>query len=292
MRLKFPTMATTSGMNGVSRALRLLLAVSALALVAAWSTTAHAKSKKLKMDPSVPTAPEPTGPVPPEADANGHVNYGNPQADGIGRVTVKSKSSDKVQVYLEGRYFGDAPITIYSVPKGDYIVEGTIVSSGKQVSSPVSVSENEEATVELGGGKIETPPEAAGSTSGGFFSGQISPNRLLATKIFIAVAAVGLVGGVVFGVLEKGAESDYEKASPADTNNLDSIRSRGNRDAAFCDVGFGLLGVGIVGAVIAGYPLVTRTTAEKAPDAAPAPTAFLAPIVGHGTTGGALSFRF
>jgi hypothetical protein len=291
MRLKFQAMATTSGTNGVSRALRLLLTVGALALVAAWSTTAHAKSKKLKMDPTVPTAPEPTGPVPPEADANGHVNYGNPQADGIGRVTVKSKSGDKVQIYLEGRYFGDAPITIYSVPKGDYIVEGTIVSSGKQVSSPVSVSENEEATVELGGGKIETPPDATAATGGGVFSGEISHNRKIVLVTSVAVAAVGLVAGVTFGLLEHGAESDYEKASPAATSQLDSIRSRGNRDAALCDVGFGLLGVGIVGAVIAGYPMVTKSNAEKAPDA-PAPTAFLAPIVGRGTTGGALSFRF
>jgi hypothetical protein len=295
MRLKFLTMATTSGTNGVTRGLRLLLTLSALALVAAWSTTAHAKSKKLKMDPTVPTAPEPTGPVPPEADANGHVNYGNPQADGIGRVTVKSKSGDKVQVYLEGRYFGDAPITIYSVPKGDYIVEGTIVSSGKQVSSPVSVSENEEATVELGGGKIETPV-AATDTGGGFFSGEISPRRKLVAEIFAAGAIVGIVGAVTFGILEHGATSDYEAAPPGNTpaaqNNLDSIRSRGNFDAAMCNVGFGLIGVGIVGAVIAGYPMAVKGNAEKAPDATPAPTAFLAPIVGHGTTGGALSFRF
>lgn len=284
-------MATTSGTNGVSRVLRLLLTVSALALVAAWSTTAHAKAKKLKMDPAVPAAPEPTGPVPPEADANGHVNYGNPQADGLGRVTVKSKSSDKVQVYLEGRYFGDAPITIYSVPKGDYIVEGTIVSSGKQVSSPVSVSENEEATVELGGGKIETPATSSGG-SGGFLGGDISPRRKLIAELFVVGAAVGLVGGITFGILESGAESDYEKASPLNQQNLDSISSRGRLDAALCDVGFLLAGVGVAGAIIAGYPMVTKSNAEKSPDAPPT-TAFLAaPLLGHGTAGGALSFRF
>ena len=284
-------MATTSGTNEVSRALRLLLTVSALALVAAWSTTAHAKSKKLKMDPTVPAAPEPTGPVPPEADANGHVNYGNPQAEGLGRVTVKGRSTDKIQVYLEGRYFGDAPITIYSVPKGDYIVEGTIVSSGKQVSSPVSVSENEEATIELGTSKIETPATSTGG-SGGFFGGDISPNRLLATKIFVVVAAVGLVGGITFGILESGAESDYEKTAATDKNALDSISSRGKFDATMCDLGLALAGVGIAGAVIAGYPMVTKPNAEKAPDAT-ATTAFVAaPMLGHGTTGGALTFRF
>jgi hypothetical protein len=283
-------MATTSRTNGVSRALRLLLTVSALALVAAWSTTAHAKAKKLKMDPSVPVTPEPTGPVPPEADANGHVNYGNPQAEGLGRVTVKSKSADKIQVYLEGRYFGDAPITIYSVPKGDYIVEGTIVSSGKQVSSPVSVSENEEATVELGSSKIETPAAAAGG-NGGFFSGEISPNRLLATKIFLVVGAVGLVGGITFGILESGAESDYEKTPASNQAQLDSITNRGRTDALLTDLGLALAGVGVVGAIIAGYPMVVRSNNEKAPEQ-PASTAFLAPIVGHGTTGGALSFTF
>src|SRR5204863_2192912 len=119
-----------------------------LAAIAGWSGAVDAKAKghKLKMDPTVPETPEPTGPVPPEPDASGHVNFGNPQAEGIGRVTVTSPTGEKVQVYLEGRYFGDTPVTIYSVPKGDYIVEGTIPASGKQLSKPVSVSENEEAT--------------------------------------------------------------------------------------------------------------------------------------------------
>ena len=284
-------MATTSGTNGISRALRLLVTISALALVAAWSTTAHAKSKKLKMDPSVAATPEPTGPVPPEADANGHVNYGNPQADGLGRVTVKSKSSDKVQVYLEGRYFGDAPITIYSVPKGDYIVEGTIVSSGKQVSSPVSVSENEEATVELGGGKIETPV-AATAGGAGMFSGDISPNRLLATKIFLIAGAVGLIGGITFGILESGEESDYEKTAATNQTALDSISSSGRRDALLCDLGLAVAGIGVAGAIIAGYPMVVKSSGEKAPEQ-PTTTAFVAaPMLGHGTTGGALSFTF
>jgi len=255
--------------------------------MAAFPGAAHAKKQhKLKMDPSVPETAEPAGPVPPEADANGHLNFGNPQAEGLGRVTVKSKSGDKTQVYLEGRYFGDAPITIYSVPKGDYIVEGTIVGSGKQVSSPVSVTENEEATVELGGAKAEAPVAGGG---GGLMGGEISPSRLRLAKICLIVGGVALIGGVVFAVLEKGDESDYEKASPLDHPTQDSISSRGRRDAALADLGFALAGAAVIGAVFAGYPLFIKPSPEKTE--APA-TAFVAPMLGRGVAGGALSLRF
>ncbi|HEY2729955.1 MAG TPA: hypothetical protein VGK52_08430 [Polyangia bacterium] len=281
-------MGTTHGSRRVSRALCVLATCGALGLMAAFPGAAHAKKQhKLKMDPSVPETAEPAGPVPPEADANGHVNFANPQAEGLGRVTVKSKSGDKIQVYLEGRYFGDAPVTVYSVPKGDYIVEGTIVGSGKQVSSPVSVTENEEATVEIGGAKSEAPAAVGGK--GGFMGGEISPSRLRLAKICLIVGGVALVGGVAFAVLENSAENDYEKAAPGDHATLDSISSRGRRDAALADLGFALAGVAVVGAVIAGYPLFTKPSAEKTE--APA-TAFMAPMLGHGVAGGALSLRF
>jgi hypothetical protein len=266
-----------------------------LALLASFSTSAQAKkAHKLKMDPTVASEPEPTGPVPPEADAAGHVNYGNPQAEGVGRVTVKSTSGDKIQVYLEGRYFGDTPVTIYSVPKGDYIVEGTIVSSGKSLSRPVSVSENEEATVELGGGKIETPPDAA-PVGGGLLSGAISPRRKHLTEAFVVAAAVGVVGAIVFGIYEHGAVNDFNAAppglTPAAQANLDSISRRGNRDAELVNVGLIVAGFSVIGAVVAGYPMFnTHHDAEK--PAEPATALIVAPIVGAGTTGGALSFRF
>jgi hypothetical protein len=285
-------MATTYGSRGISRALRVLATLGALALIGGWSTAAHAKkAKKLKMDPTVPETAEPAGPVPPEADAAGHVNYGNPQADGLGRVTVKSTSGDKIQVYLEGRYFGDAPVTIYSVPKGDYIVEGTVIGSGKQLSRPVSVTENEEATVELGGEKLATPAGGGGGGGGGFMQGEISPQRLRIAKICLIAGGVALVGGIVFAVLENSEENNYEKTSPNDRPTLDSISNSGKRDALLADLGFTLAGVAVVGAVIAGYPMFTKSNAEKAPDASTT-TAFVAPIIGHGTTGGALSFRF
>jgi hypothetical protein len=292
MGLKSNAMATKFGSTGFSRALRVLATLSALALIATFPTAAHAKKqKKLKMDPDVPETAEPAGPVPPEADANGHVNYGNPQAEGLGRVTVKSKTGDKIQVYLEGRYFGDAPITIYSVPKGDYIVEGTIVGSGKQVSSPVSVNENEEASVELGGGKIETPGVAtAPAGGGGFMSGEISPQRLRLAKIFVGVAALGVVGAVTFGILEKGQESDYEKCNCSQAQ-LDSISSSGRRDALLTDLSLALTGAAVVGAVIAALPMFSHSGGEKPPaDATSA--AFLAPIVSPNGGGASFSMRF
>jgi hypothetical protein len=289
MELELPAMGNNFGSRVVLRALRVLATMGALALIAGLPATAHAKKQhKLKMDESVPAAPEQTGPVPPEPDANGHVHFGNPQAEGLGRVTVKSKTGDKLQVYLEGRYFGDAPITIYSVPRGDYIVEGTIVGSGKQVSSPVSVSENEEATIELGPKAGSEEPVASTSASGGMFSGEISPKRLTLTKVFLGAAAVGVVGAVVFGILENGKENSYEKASSQ--AQADSIGSTGRTYAMMTNIGIALAGVGLVGAVIAGYPMFQKTTAEKTPDATP--TAFVAPMLGNGTTGAAAAIRF
>jgi PEGA domain len=287
--VKVGAMVTTSRLPGFSRALRVLLALGTLAFIASWSTTAHAKKKQLKMDPSVPATPEPTGPVPPEADSNGHVNYGNPQADGLGRVTVKSTNGNKIQVYLEGRYFGDTPITIYSVPKGDYIVEGTDVATGKQLSRPVSVSENEEEAVELGGAKLETPPDAT-TSGGGFMTGDISPQRKHTAEIFAVAAGATLIMGITFAILESGAENDYEKAPAGNQQNLDSISSRGRRDALLANVGFTLAGVCVVGAVVAGYPMFQKKNVEKAPEATTA--LVVAPMVAPGTAGGALSFRF
>src|SRR5258708_40208941 len=117
-------MTSTSRLRTASHAMHV---VGALALILGWSGTAAAKKKKIIMDTSVEATPaEPTGPVAPEPDSQGHVNFGNPQAENTGRVTVQSPSGNKVQVYLDGRYFGDAPVTIYSVPAGDYIGEATV----------------------------------------------------------------------------------------------------------------------------------------------------------------------
>ena len=291
MELESATMTTTPRTR-VARGLHLLAALGALVTIGTWSTPASAKKEhKLKMDPTAPTEPEHKGPVPPEADANGHVNFGNPQKEGLGRVTVKAVNGDQIQVYLEGRYFGDTPITIYSVPKGDYIVEGTFVSSGKQVAKPVSVSENEEATVELAEKKAEPTAEEVKASSG-FMSGDISPRRLLVAKILAGTAVVGVIACVAFGILEKGKESDYEKTM-AGTTASDNIKKDGQTYATLSNVGLFVAGGALIGAAVAAIPMFKKSTAEGEKPAEPAPTAFLvAPMVGNGTTGAAALFRF
>ena len=244
--------------------------------------TAQARRKK-PVGEAAPAAEStaPKGPVAPEPDSQGRVNFGNPTLAGLGRVTVKSSTGQKIQVYLDGRYFGDAPITIYSVPKGDYIVEGTVIADGKQLSRPVSVTENEEAMVDLNAGKVETPVAAEPA----FGHGEISPGRLRAAKILVVVSAASLVLGITFGVLEMGAENDYEKAPGSSSQaDLDSIENRGKRDEKGIH---DLLDLG----VIAGYPLFRKGNTET-----PQTTAFMmTPLLqtgAAGMTGGALTLRF
>ena len=141
----------------------------------------------------------------PKTDSLGHVHFGSPNAEGLGRVAVKAAPEQKIKIFLEGRYFGTAPLTIYSVPKGDYIVEA-VYSNGKQVSRPVSVGENEETAVDLGGAA------ALRAASGpGMFDAEMTPTRMTIAKVSLVVAAVGVVAAVTFGILELKAESDYDK---------------------------------------------------------------------------------
>jgi hypothetical protein len=262
----------------------LQLLVAALALCAAsFSSTAWAK-KKAKEDAPAPAAAAPTGPIAPEPDSMGRVHFGPQSGEGLGRVTVRGAASDKIQVWLEGRYFGDAPLTIYSVPKGDYIIEGKY-PDGKEVSRPVSVGENEEALVELAAGK---GPGAPGAPKEGFLSGEISPQRLLVTKVLLGAAAASLVVGVVFGVLELNAQHDYEKTPASDQAALDSITSRGKRDALIANIGYIAMIPLLAGAALAGYPMVLKPNPEKSETTALTVT----PLVGRGAAGGSLTLRF
>jgi hypothetical protein len=245
------------------------------ALVLLTASAAFAKNKDKDSDKGEPalTAPEP--------DSMGRVHFGPATGEGLGRVTVKAPASEGVRVFLDGRYFGRAPLTIYSVPKGDYIVEGQY-SDGKSQSRPVSVSENEEQTVELTGPKAEGAGE--GGAKQGVFSGEISPQRLQVTKILLLTGGVALVFGVTFGILEMRDESNYNSAT--NQQDRDNITTRGKRDAALANVGYILAGASLIGAAIAGYPLVVKPTAEK-------PMALMVmPVAAPGLTGGALSLRF
>jgi hypothetical protein len=212
----------------------------------------------------------------PKTDSLGHVHYASPNGEGLGRVAVKAAPEQKIKVFLEGRYFGTAPLTIYSVPKGDYIVEATY-PSGKQISKPVTVGENEETAVDLG------VPTAATSDAGQMFNADMTPTRLLAMKISLGVAAVGVVGAVVFGILELSAESDYNKATTQ--NQQDSIAKTGKNYALLTNIGIVVAAVGLVGAGVTGYPLVFSSSEKKT-------ALVITPAAGPGFGGGFATLRF
>jgi hypothetical protein len=228
----------------------------------------------------------------PKTDSLGHVHFASPNGEGLGRVVVNAPATEKVKVFLEGRLFGTAPLTIYSVPKGDYIVEAQY-PSGKEASKPVTVSENEETVVDLGGAKT-AKADGGGDNGSVFSSGEMTPGRKNLMYGFLAGAVVGIAVGTTFGILDIQAENDY-KNTPATGNQaqLDSIQTRGQRDAKIADVGWVLTAVGLVGAGICAIPLIFGGS-EKAP-AAPSgtPQAFmLMPVASPAMTGGAFSMRF
>jgi hypothetical protein len=213
----------------------------------------------------------------PKTDSLGHVHFGSPNAEGLGRVAVKAPPEYNIKIFLEGRYFGTAPLTIYSVPKGDYIVEA-VYANGKQLSRPVSVGENEETAVDLGGA------QAMRAASGpGMFDAEMTPGRMTITKVSLVVAAVGVVAAVTFGILELKAESDYDKE--VNPNTMDDIAKKGRTYAILTNVGIVTAAVGLVAAGIAGYPLVLKPEKSK--------TAFIfTPAATPQGAGGALTVRF
>jgi hypothetical protein len=218
----------------------------------------------------------------PKTDSLGHVHFGSPNGEGLGRVAVKAPPEQKIKVFLEGRYFGTAPLTIYSVPKGDYIVEATY-PTGKQVSKPVTVGENEETAVDLGG--------AATLTSDGgnqMFNAEMTPTRLLWTKGFLIGAAVGVVGAIVFGILELKTESDYNNVPLNDPNHqaqLDSLANTGKNYALYTNISIAVAAIGGIGAAITGYPLVFSSSEKKM-------AVVLTPAVGPSFNGGVATLRF
>jgi hypothetical protein len=212
----------------------------------------------------------------PKTDSLGHVHYASPNGEGLGRVAVKAAPEQKIKVFLEGRYFGTAPLTIYSVPKGDYIVEATF-PSGKQVSKPVTVGENEETAVDLG------VPMATSSDANQMFNAEMTPNRMLALKVSLGVAAVGVVGAIVFGILELNAESNYNKATTQ--TQQDDIAKTGKNYALLTNIGIVVAAVGLVGAGVTGYPLVFSSSEKKT-------ALVITPAAGPGFGGGFATLRF
>ncbi|HET6146508.1 MAG TPA: hypothetical protein VFH68_03190 [Polyangia bacterium] len=256
---------------------------------------AFAKKKAaaaVEESPAATTESAPTGDpklVPPPADTFGRVHFGPSSAPDLGRVSVKAPASDDVKVFLEGRFFGTAPVTIYSVPKGDYIIEGTY-PDGKTVSKAVSVLENDEAVADLTGAHAALVETKKG---GGMFSSkEISPGRLFAMKAFAIGGGAALVLGVTFGILEMRKESDYRNSTGTQAD-LDKIASTGKTYALLANVGYALAFVGVAGAAVCAYPLFVKPNAEKKTVAlAPRPLFMIVPAsAGSGATG-AMSLRF
>jgi hypothetical protein len=305
--------------SGTSRATVFALLAASLALLTA--SPASAKKKKAPAqssdsaaagaDNEIPKAPSDdskpasqandtekphtiidTGQEAPKADSLGHVHFASPNGEGLGRVVITAPATDKVKVFLEGRLFGIAPLTIYSVPKGDYIVEAQY-PNGKEISKPVTVSENEETAVDLGGAKTAKADGGGGDSGSVFGSGEMTSGRKNLMYGFLAGAVVGIAVGTTFGILDNQAENDYKNTPPGNQAQLDEIQQRGQRDAKIADVGWVLTAVGLVGAGICALPLILGGN-EKAP-AAPSgtPQAFmLMPVASPAMTGGAFSMRF
>jgi hypothetical protein len=215
----------------------------------------------------------------PKTDSLGHVHFGSPNGEGLGRVAVKAAPETKIKIFLEGRYFGTAPLTIYSVPKGDYIVEA-MYPNGKQISKPVSVGENEETAVDLGGAAALKAAQGPG-----MFDANMTEGRMTVTKVALIGAGVGVLATLVFGILELKAESDYDKETSPTA--MDDIAKKGRTYAILTNVGIVLAAVGLVTAGIAGYPLVLGNS-EK-----PKTTAFqFTPSATPNGGGGVFTWRF
>jgi len=266
--------------------------VVALSLLVAAPAFAKKKAATEDAPAAAPASSEaaPADPklVPPTPDTFGRVHFGPSSGADLGRVSVKAPAGDNVKVFLEGRFFGTAPITIYSVPKGDYILEGTF-PDGKSVSKPVSVLENDEAVIDLTGAHAAL--ESPSKNGGGMFSNKgISESRMTAMYGFAIGGAVGLVMGITFGILEKSKESDYKNA-PNNQNQLDNIASSGKNYALLANIGFALTFVGAIGAAVCAYPLFVKPNAEKPKTVALSQPTFVVVPTQSGAAG-SLGFRF
>ena len=151
---------------------------------------------------------------------------------------MKAAPESKIKIFLEGRYFGTAPLTIYSVPKGDYIVEA-VYANGKQVSRPV-----ERRRERRDGDRPRRRGRRCSAASGpGMFDADMTPTRMTVDEGRLVVAAVGVGRRAEFGILELKTESDYEKAVEPD-GRWTSSRRAGNRCAMLTNVGIGLSAAG------------------------------------------------
>ena len=143
------------------------------------------------------------------------------------------------------------------------------------------VDENAEAPVDLGAGIIGTEPAggAAPQDDG-------HPRLQKASRILLGVSAGALAVGLVFGVLELKAHSDYESA-PANQAQLDSLAASGHRDALVANISFALCGAALVAAGITALPTFLKS---EHPPAATTTAFAVTPARGGAQAGFALRF--
>lgn len=195
--------------------------------------------------PPPPASPAPPRLVAPPPDSSGRVPFGALHWGKTppGGVTVTADRPG-VLVFLDGRFFGVAPVSISQVPAGDYIVEATY-PDGRTVSRPVSVLEGTEQFVSLTPNVVRTPepPPPAGAA-----------RARIRTRTWV-VAGAGLAvlaASAVTGWLEIDKQEEYDKAplgSAADRKHLDDLAQQGRTLALFTNV---LVGAGAACLVAAG----------------------------------------
>lgn len=202
----------------------------------------------------------------PKADAQGNVSFVGARS-GKGKITIQAPAKEKVKVYLEGRYFGLAPRTINKIPPGDYIVE-IVFPNGKSLSKPVSVSGEEEALVQVGAGDAApTAPVDKPMTA------DQAQKRWNVAKILGISSASALVVGLGVGYWKIRVQNEYNNEvnrvpnGTADISaraaKLQSLESKGSTLALTANILYIAGGVGLITAVVIGYPAYKARHAEQ-----------------------------
>ncbi|HET6280747.1 MAG TPA: PEGA domain-containing protein [Polyangia bacterium] len=274
-----------------------------IVLIAAPAVAAPKKKKKAgdsgETAPAAPTRPASQeidkerpktmvgGPlVAPPKDTLGRLHYGSPSATNVGKVTVKAPATDKIQVLFDGRYFGTAPLTIHSIPRGDYIVEGNF-PDGKTVTKPVTVVDNETATVELAPSPEAAPPPTRPS----LFDAEMTPKRLKTAKVLAITGGGFLLLGGIFGYLKYSKEKEY--GEPGKTQaQLDDIANTGKRYSLIANLSFALGGVALVGAAWAAYPMFFGPKEKPGENPTTPPRTSFLLLPGPGGASGSVAWTF
>lgn len=254
-----------------------------------------------KAEPTSPQAEDKERPKPvlernaaPKPDREGRVSFGGKA--GRGRIVVKASAKEKIQVFLEGRYFGIAPQTINKVPPGDYVVEA-IFPDGKTVTRPVSVLGEEEAVVQIGAADETIATKA----DPGLNNEQAEKRWQLAKVIFFSSLGVAVVGAALGG-WEYSIQQKYnDKVDMAGSNptveqqqEIDDLETQGKRLALATNTCILVAAVGAITAAVIGYPAYRARKAGR-PESPESPvnlSFMLAPgrTLGSATAGLVLQF--